>query len=140
LIFLSFPVSLPQLTFLPMKHVARQAVPAFVPVQLRQTVAAIIGIRDVVQQVQRFGNSPQIADGAAQSRDLVARCSPRINSDGLTVPIFREPATRRNSSHFSVIKELRKDVTGLGPDRQPQTDLTRPLRHRYQHDVHDPPI
>jgi hypothetical protein len=33
------------------KHAPRQAIPAFMMVPLRQAVPAVIGIRDVVQQV-----------------------------------------------------------------------------------------
>src|SRR6058998_2688000 len=35
-------------------------------------------------------------------------------------------------------QELDEDVAPASPHRHPEADLSRPLRHRHEHDVHDP--
>ena len=46
------------------------------------------------------------------------------------------PPTRHKHDRFH--EELPQDVVAAGADGHPQADLPRPLRHRDEHDVHDP--
>ncbi len=51
------------------------------------------------------------------------------------------PDPRRAARHGErdgLDEKLRLDVPALGADRHPHADLSRPLRHRDEHDVHDP--
>jgi hypothetical protein len=68
LVLLPRAIALAQFPLLPVEDGARQAVAALPTIELRQDASAIRFVVDEREEVQRFGEAPELADGPRQPR------------------------------------------------------------------------
>jgi DNA invertase Pin-like site-specific DNA recombinase len=134
LIFLPFPITLPQLSPLAVEDSAGQAVPAFAPIELEQIASALVSTEDQDLTLQRAALKgagcqriyEEKISGAKRARPELNRLLDHLRVGDVVVVSRLDRLARSTRDLLEIAEHLKTAEAGLRSLHEPWADTTSP--------------